>query len=364
MPPIQPSLRGSLLTGASAFALSVSGAGASAQSNPGSQTSSALPQWTVWAEGGSFQTAGGPVNIPSIPALGAPFTSLNPLGGIEGAFGFDYRFTNDPLWHFVFDFRYGGSRTVDSNSSSSSSSSSTNFITHGFASGPFLTKIPLTTTIRKATANSTSTQASEWESHLVTDFMIGRDLGIGANRPEIELGLRIADLRASGQISETTNSTTTTTTTATFYSYLSGTSHPTSTNSTSAATSAFGSWNSQFFGFGPRAAITGGVPLVGVWTFDYEAGVAELFGYRTFNFNVTSSTGGSIAINSNPMVAVFNADAWIALSYRFTPYAKLSGGIRTDFYDSALTTYNVNTGGFQNVSRDYWGPFLRLTGTF
>jgi hypothetical protein len=43
---------------------------------------------------------------------------------------------------------------------------------------------------------------------------------------------------------------------------------------------------------------------------------------------------------------------------------KLSDGIRTDFYDSALTTYNINTGAVQNISRDFLGPFLRLTGTF
>ncbi len=42
----------------------------------------------------------------------------------------------------------------------------------------------------------------------------------------------------------------------------------------------------------------------------------------------------------------------------------MSGGIRADFYDSALLTYNVDTGALQGLNRLYWGPFLRLTGTF
>lgn len=334
MLPMQPSLRSSLLTGASALALSVSGSAVHAQT--AAQGQGHLPTWTVWAEAAWLQTAGGNFNIPSISgfgAVGAPFTSFTPRGGLEGAFGFDYRFTDQP-WHFVFDFRYGKSQTASSNSSTFHSSQ------FCFFTCPPFSPYHLT--------SATATHATERESHLVTDFMIGRDLGVGANTPELQLGLRIADLFAGAHANEFGHGT--------FYSPPFGT--------VSETASATGSWSSRFFGFGPRAAITGGVPLVGFWTFDYGAGIAGLFGYRTFDFTMASSTGFSSFVSSNPYVFVFNADAWVALSYWFTPYAKLSAGIRTDFYDSALATYNVNTGAFEGISRDYWGPFLRLTGKF
>jgi hypothetical protein len=341
MPPIQPSIRGSLLTGASALALSISGSGAQAQSTAGFGSQGS----TIWVEGGLFATAGGSYNIPSIPGLGAPFTSFNPQGGIEGAFGLDYRLPNDPAWHYVFDFRYGQSRTASSNSSSSSSSSSV------FGSLFYFSSIK--------TATTSTTQATEWESHFVADFMIGRDLGVGATPPELQFGIRIAALHAAAQARE--NSTSTSTSTP-FYFLDPFPLGPSTTTTTSA--SAFAAWNSDFFGGGPRVAITGAVPIVGFWTFDYEAGVAELFGQRSLNFNMTTSTGGMAFTTTSPNVFVFNADAWVALSYWFTPHVKLSGGIRTDFYDSALATYNINTGAVQNISRDFWGPFLRLTGTF
>lgn len=61
---------------------------------------------------------------------------------------------------------------------------------------------------------------------------------------------------------------------------------------------------------------------------------------------------------------MFNADGFTALSYRFTPTFKLSAGIRADFYNAALRTYDINTGSIQSLSRVYWGPFVRLTGSF
>src|ERR1035438_3691538 len=117
MPPVQPSLRSSLLTGASALALSVS-SGAHAQ---GVQTPPAT--WTVWGEGLPFWTGGGAFNIPSLPGLGAPYTSFSPKSGFEFAVGADYRPQGQP-WHYIFDFRYGRTGTATSNSSGGSSSSS------------------------------------------------------------------------------------------------------------------------------------------------------------------------------------------------------------------------------------------------
>jgi hypothetical protein len=381
MPPIQPSLRGSLLTGASALALAISGAGAQAQDVSGHSSQGPIPQewsiwevpatpfdprrdfegtpgfdygsrgssprqWAVWAEGALFSAAGGGFNIPSIPGLGAPLTSLNPRSGLEGAFGIDYRFANAPLWHFVFDFRYGRSRTVSSNSSNPSSESTPSFFT---SSGFLFEK-------NTNTANSSVTEATEKESHLATDFMIGRDVGMGADVPELQVGIRFADLTAKAQAQESGQSTTSTTT------FFSGS--PIATSSSTTSSLAFATWSSRFFGAGPRVAVTDNIPIVSFLTFDYGVGVAELFGQRTFNSNMTSTTGSSASINSSALAFVFNADGWVALGCWLTPNAKLSGGIRGDLYEAAFTTYDINTGGLQDIGRGYWGPFLRLTGTF
>jgi|ERR1700730_2632756 hypothetical protein len=353
MPPVQPSLRSSLLTGASAFALSVSASGTYGQAAPQSPP----PKVTVWVEGALFWTGGGSFNIPSIPGLGAPYTPFNPRNGFEGALGFDYQWPSQP-WHFIFDFRYGKSKTATVNSASSSSSSSTFFRTSGIVFGVLQTN---TTTI--STANSAATRATGWESHLVADFMIGRDLKIGASTPEFQFGFRIADLHAAAQAQQSGQSTTKTDITRTFYS--SGTLGPVTTHtsqSTSAATSAYATWNSRFFGVGPRLAIAGGIPIVGPWSFDYSGGIAALFGSRSFDIAMWSSTG--FATTYGNYAVVFNADGWAAMSYTFTPNFKASGGIRADFYNLPLTTYNINPGGLVNINRVYWGPFLRLTGAF
>jgi hypothetical protein len=332
VPPVQPSLRGSLLTGASALALSVSGAGAQAQNAPNQNSQATVTPWTIWVEGALFQTGGGNFSVPALPGLGGPFPSFSPQGGLEGAFGFDYRWPWDRPWHFVFDFRYGQSRQATAGSSSFHSTPFF-FTGAGFVFAP--------------NGSATSTRATEDESHLVADFMIGRDLGIGANTPELEIGIRVADLSASANMQQAGS---------TFYSSLGV--------RTTATQSAVGSWNSGFFGAGPRVAIVGGIPIVGLWSFDYGAGIAGLIGDRSFNFGVTTSTGSSFSGSSDATIFVFNADGSAALSYWLSTSAKLSAGIRADFYDSALTTYNVNTGALESLSRTYWGPFVRLTGKF
>lgn len=181
MPPIQPSLRGSLLTGASALALSLAGSRAQAQAPPGYPGPVANTQlWTIWIEGAFFETAGGGFNLPAIPGFGAPYTTINPLPGVEGAFGFDYRWWPYQPWHFVFDVRYGQTGIAGGNSSRFHSS---------------IVKIPVSPGHFRNTSLA-SDQASEQERHLVADFMIGRDLGIGSQAPwlQLQFGIRVADL--------------------------------------------------------------------------------------------------------------------------------------------------------------------------
>lgn len=356
MPPVQPSIRASLLTGASALALSVSATGS------GAQTAQTPPQTvTVWAEGAAFWTGGGALNFPSLPGLGAPYTSFDGQHGPEWAIGVDYRPQGQP-WHFIFDFRYGQSGTTTSGTSGGSSSSSTSFVPAAIQP---LKSVVLGTTTNTTTSNSFATQYSERESHLVADLMIGRDLGVGANRPELLFGLRVVDLYAGGQAQLTSQSNTNINTTTTFYDVSTfGVGTRTSSQSSSSSISSFASWNSQFFGIGPRLAVAGGVPITGSWSFDYSGGVAVLIGDQSFNVSIWNNGIPGFAANYGSTTAVFNADGFTALSYRFTPNFKLSAGIRADFYNAALKTYDVGTGGLQSLSRLYWGPFLRLTGSF
>ena len=346
MPPIEPSLRASLLTGASAIAMSVSASGAYAQTTTPNSGFVPPPTITFWLEGALSYTGGGNYNVPSLPGLGAPFTSLNARSGPEVAFGFDYQFQNQP-WHLVFDFRYGRSGTSTANSASTSTSTTTT------NQGPQFSSFPSTTT----TNNSTTAQATERERHLVADFMAGRDLGMGTNAYQVQFGVRIADLRASATEASATNSNGQ----RTFYS---GGCTCVVTQPTSSSSTSYASWNSEFFGVGPRVAIAGSVPIRGSWYFDYGAGVAGLLANRTFNVNVWNSTGTFFLASNASDGFVFNSDAMLALSYHFTPNYKFSVGIREDFYANALTTYNVSTGGLNNVNRIYWGPFARLTGSF
>jgi len=327
MPPIQPSLRGTLLTSASAVALSVSASGASAQTVAGTTLS-------LWVEGAAFWTGGGSFNVPSPAGIAFPGTQFKPQNGIEGAAGFDYRWAGP--WHVVADVRYGRSRTATAN-------------TGTFSAVPFFrsgTSVLLTTT--------TASSGNEKESHLVADFMVGRDLGVGSNAPELLFGIRVADLHATAYVNEFGKQT--------FYS--SGVFPPVMTTMQSAS----GTWSSRFFGAGPRLALTGSVPITGFWSLDYLGGAAVLIGDRSSNFTVTTNgipfpgVAAVFAGNTNTLTAVVNADGWAALTYKFTPNVKVSGGVRADYYIAPLVSYNFT--GLQNIDRLFWGPFVRLTGNF
>jgi hypothetical protein len=296
--------------------------------------------------------------FPRFPDWARPYTSFSPPPGYEFAFGVDYHPLGQP-WHYIFDFRYGQTGTAISNSFGAASSSSTSFVPSGFHSG-----VLLGTTTNTTTSSSSATQASEWESHLVADLMIGRDMGVGANKPELEFGIRIADLYAAARASQSSQSNTTINTLTTFYSSPSGIHTRSGSLSSSSSSSSFASWNSRFFGVGPRVAVAGGVPISGAWSFDYSGGVAALIGDRSFNVSMWNMGGPGFSAIYSSTVFVFNADGFAALSYKFTPNLKASLGIRADYYNSALKTYDISTGGITSLDRVYWGPFVRLTGSF
>jgi hypothetical protein len=286
-----------------------------------------VPQtWQIWGEAGRFWGGGGAINIPSLPGFGAPFTSFNGQSGFEFAVGADYHPQGQP-YHYVFDFRYGRTDTATRNSATSST-----FFT-GYAT---------------AIATNSATQASKWESHLAADLMIGRDLGIGAGTAELLFGVRIADLHAHAQASNQSSSTTT-------YSSI--------VTNQSSSTSA-GRWNSRFFGAGPRVSITGSIPIQGLWSFDYGGGIAGLIGDKSFNVATWNNGIPGFAANYGGTNFVLNADASAAFSFILSKSFKWSIGLRADYYNAALQTYDVNSGGIKSIDRVYWGPFMRFTGSF
>jgi hypothetical protein len=329
MRPIETSTRGALLTGVSALAL--------LGSMPGADAADALPTWQVWIEGGSFETNGGGMFGGPFPGMAGPIANPGlPHTGWEMAAGFDYREPNSP-WHFVFDARGGQSRGSTQNSTSTSSTSF--FVPSFFGSSVFQT-------------NTTSSAVKERESHIVADFMVGRDYGLGGGVGQIQFGFRVADLYA---VTQQQLNAAQVITTRSFYS---------GTTVTQTSQAAIGTFKSRFFGAGPRVAYSDSVPVWGHWTFDFAGGMAGLVGDRTLKISITETPGGSFGSQFGGTAVIFNADAWAGFSYAFTPQFKMTAGIRTDYYDKALITFNPNTGALQTADRNFWGPFLRLTGQF
>jgi hypothetical protein len=307
---------------------------------------------TVWIEGAAFWTGGdkqrafGDVFSSSFCTFDAcpsnNFGAFRPQVGWEAAGGFDYRFAGSP-WHVSFDFRYGRAKSK---------------------SQAFHTAF---STFTEGNAAETNVQAQAFahqtESHMVADFMIGRDIGLGGllGMSQVKVGVRVADLEARLHIDAQV-----------FASCANGRADSCGLGDNSSAAAAISlDERSRFIGVGPRAAIEGTVPLGGPWAVDYMGGLAVLFGDRKLDANVSgvSSFGflgtGLFAFHTqiSDSKGVFNADASLALAYWFTPRAKLSAGFRFDGYWQALKTMDLN-GNITNVDRFYYGPFVRLTGKF
>lgn len=270
----------------------------------------ANPIVTMFIEGGPMWTGGGGINYFD-PAFGFSRSIGRPPVGWTIAGGVDYQFAASP-WHVSFDVRFGRSGKRTHNNSAS----------FGYESG------------------AASSQATHREQHWVTDFMVGRDIGIG-QQSQLKVGLRVADLSA------TTNYN------GTYVSYY-GSSYGYSFRQ-----------HSRFLGFGPRAAISGVFGIQGPWSIDYGAGIAVLYGNRTLNV-----TGSACAACIPFPVGSFDSRAWVpnvdasvGLSYAFTQTVKATVGFQFDYYWHALRTFDLNRSPI-DIDRNYYGPFVRLTGRF
>ncbi|MGP0095208.1 MAG: Lpg1974 family pore-forming outer membrane protein [Xanthobacteraceae bacterium] len=290
--------------------------------------------WSVWAEGGRFDTGGGSMYF------GDPVNAGKPGWGGEGAAGFDVQLGPMP-WHVSGDFRYGSSKR-----------NSGPFAANGqFAvpsNTPTFHSFPGVRTANVG-ANGTFTQT---EQHWLADFAVGRDVGLGLGQTQVKAGLRIAEISARTDGS------------ANFVAPTSFSNGVFACNCfRGAAPGAFSfEQQSRFVGVGPRLGVDGSVPLGAGWAIDYLSGAAVLYGARSFDVN-TSGTASPFGFNNfgfsdNPLV--FNLDAQAGLSYSFTQNLKLSASYRFDGYWGALKTIDPN-GSLSNENRFYSGPMVRLT---
>jgi len=291
--------------------------------------------WTWWAEGGWSDVGGDPL----VAGFNSPAFDIMPKRwGLQGAVGVDYRFALSP-WHLSADFRYM------TNGTNSAGGPETAIFVPGPGGGGGAGAVTGTNTATRKEHN--------WEA----DFMVGRDLDIG-NPAQLKVGLRVADIW--GQTNGTAS-----------WAYALITPPPLTG---AYAQSRNYQQTNKFLGVGPRAAIEGSVPLQGAWSFDYNGGIAGLFGRNSANQTVgvtpTSTavppvlpvcvSGCPIAVSSNSDVFVFNADAQAGIAYAFSPGAKLSLNYRFEGYWNALRGFNA-AGAPTNLARTYNGPTLKLT---
>ena len=176
--------------------------------------------------------------------------------------------------------------------------------------------------------------------------MVGREMGLGQPL-QIKVGLRVAEIwgQTSGVVGP-------------FTILPSGTQTHTYQQT------------DRFLGFGPRLAIEGSVPFASGWSFDYNGGVAGLFGRSSADQTdaMTFTTGGGgactagcpITTSSSNNNFVFNADVQGGIAYAVTRDVKLSVNYRAEGYWNSLRSFDAGNNG-TNLTRIYHGPTAKLT---
>jgi cell division protein FtsB len=341
-------------------------------------------QLRIWGEGGATW-AGGDPNLAfynkqdftqTFGFLGAAFgtpvgVDMKPKLGYEAAAGFDYRFAESP-WHVSGQFRYGENR------SNVTAPSSGNFDIAALNAAIAPGGINGDGGFYAGAGGNQIFNASGRETHWLADLAVGRDiLGSGASAMQLKFGLRLAELEAGVNSTDTQN---------TFLNFtkpvqlIVGPGAPFFTTLTTSALNTI-EQTSRFFGAGPRIGVDGSVPFAGQWAFDYTGDGAVLFGTQRF------SQIGTTSFTTNPSLAalglaspgilssantdersatVFNADLQAGFSYWVTPSVKVSASYRVDAFFNVITALSAvnDPTKLQKVGRYYHGPRIGLTGQF
>lgn len=205
--------------------------------------------------------------------------------------------------------------------------------------------ISITSSSRSPSAGFVGTTRNR-ERHLVLDFQVGRDLGIGGG-PDTSLkvtgGIRYANFKS--------------TTKGTFFD---------SSNSTQLFPFKD---TSRTWAVGPRLGLEGQSGLGNGFGLDYGAGISALYADRRLNI------GRDLLVNNINSFAraktgfLLGLDANVAITYKISTNAKFSLGYRADYYANAVL--DLNSRAIQNNvvgaittktrSRLDMGPFVKLT---
>jgi opacity protein-like surface antigen len=318
-------LRGSLLAAASVLAIAASAAASRAADLPTMKPATppapvvASSEWWTSIEGGWVMPGSDPNTYGfTLPFVGPPqAATINKGSGWTGRIGIGYQPALSP-WDFAAFARYTETRRKRNDNLIGSFSC-------GFVS-------TCTNGIVGATKNR--------ESHLVLDFQVGRDLGIGGG-PGTSLkataGLRYANFQS--------------TTTGTFF--------------TSSSPLFPFKAKSSMEGFGPRLGLEGKAALGGGLGLEYGAGVFGLFANEQF-----SETPGLFVLPQfvtgwkNAFVPGLDGSA--AVTYAVTANTTLSLGYHAEFYSGAMlepSSIDLTTGVVSLSSKDRLdqGPLVKLT---
>jgi len=235
----------------------------------------------------------------------------------------------------------------------------------------------------KITANSIDADTIDSESHLMIDFAVGKDVGLGlfgrGSTSTLSAGVRFGQLNSQVKIARFS---------AVPDAHLSSfhTSYPTSFGFTKIIDGSHQVWHSlsgsaqswhRFTGVGPSIAWNASAPLTGHSqeegiSLDWGINFALLFGKQKNKVQHDTSVAGNCYMGFCPpnshykdtsqsentkTITVPNLGGFAGLSYRVED-VKISLGYRADFFFHALDT---GVAGQHADTRGYYGPFASLS---
>lgn len=361
-----------LLTTVSAFAL----IGAVVHAGKAQSAEDSEPRPTVWIELGGQLSALSDGQEPFAPSL---------MDGRLSAFSPSARFEKSPHlsidetgsvsiqpensdWEFKASVRYGRSVSNKHVRQQTNPKAFINYISgHRYAKYPSASKFADTT-------------SGINESHLILDFQVGKDVGLGLfggkSSSTLSLGVRFAQFESASNISLKSDPDW-----HFNYKYFSGRNVPLggTYHSNIASLEAARS----FRGIGPSISWTGATPFLvqrqdSELTFDWGLNAAVLFGrqrakvhYQTTGHYHTAKYHGSPpnVYHSTPShrsvtpparsrsVVVPNLGAFAGLSFRYN-VAKVSFGYRADFFFGAM---DGGIDGHKSYDRSFYGPYATVS---
>ena len=374
-------VRWTLLTGASAFALTACAASAIAQDNSGPN---------VWIELGGQLNRLNDGSEPFLPAFTSMRTSLPSsqkfekpsLYGLEEYGKISFQPGNSP-WVFSVAIRYG--RTSTDRHVRQQSPFSAPYHYDVYPSSPGFvayTRAPIAARFADTTARNS-------EQHAIADFQAGKDVGLGLfgshSSSVVSMGVRFAQFTERSNISLKSDPDWRFQLKPFDYGpyHLSGLAQPYHSNMAGLVA------DHSFEGVGPSVSWNGATPIAGneqkaEFDFDWGVNAAVLFGrqkaqtqhHETVSYNdgghgqiinaffygyryplLASVYRHTHATARSRSVIVPNVGGFAALSFRYAA-AKVSFGYKADFFFGAMDG-GIDTA--KTYSRNFYGPYATIS---